>query len=64
MVKVYLSRKGVPFSELNVSIDSDADEELRSLGRSTTPVTVIGDHQIVGYKPRDLEGALIAEGLI
>jgi glutaredoxin len=64
MVKVYLSRKGVPFSELNVSIDKDADEELRSLGCSTTPVTVIGEHQVVGYKPRDIEGALIAEGLI
>ncbi len=64
MVKVYLSRKGVPFSELNISIDTDADEELRSLGRSTTPVTVIGDHQVVGYKPRDLEAALVAEGLI
>ena len=64
MVKVYLSRKGVPFSELNVSINEDADKELRSLGRSTTPVTVIGDHQVVGYKPRDLEEALLAEGLI
>ena len=64
MVKVYLSRKGVSFSELNVSIDRDADEELRSLGRSTTPVTVIGDQQVVGYKPRDLEEALLAEGLI
>lgn len=64
MVKVYLSRKGVPFSELNVSIDADADAELRTLGRSTTPVTVIGEHQVVGYKPRDLEEALAAEGLI
>ncbi len=64
MVKVYLSRKGVSFSELNVSVDGNADEELRSLGRSTTPVTIIGDHQIAGYKPRDLEGALLAEGLI
>ena len=64
MVKVYLSRKGVPFSELNVSTDSDADNELRALGRSTTPITVIGDHQIVGYKPREIEGALQDVGLI
>ena len=64
MVKVYLSRKGVPFSELNVSIDAEADAELRAMGRSTTPITVIGDHQIVGYKPRDLEGALQDVGLI
>jgi glutaredoxin len=64
MVKVYLSRKGVPFTEFNISLDAEADEELRTLGRSTTPVTVIGDHQVVGYKPRDLEEALVAEGLI
>ncbi len=64
MVKVYLSRKGIPFSELNVSINTDADEELRTLGRSTTPITVIGDRQVVGYKPRELEEALVAEGLV
>jgi len=27
MVKVYLSRKGVSFSEFNISIDADADAE-------------------------------------
>jgi glutaredoxin len=64
MVKVYLSRKGVPFIDLNISLDTDADEELRSLGRSTTPITVIGSHQIVGYKPKDIEAALLSAGLI
>ncbi len=60
MVKVYLSRAGVPFTELNVSIDQAANAELRALGRSTTPVTLIGDRVIVGYKPQDLAAAVAA----
>jgi glutaredoxin len=60
MVKVYLSRAGVPFTESNVSIDPAGEAELRALGRSTTPVTVIGDRVIVGYKPADLAAAVAA----
>ena len=58
MVKVYLSRRGVPFTEHNVSIDEGARSDLLELGRSTTPVTVIGDAVIVGYKPQDMAEAL------
>lgn len=60
MVKVYLSRKGVPFTEHNVSIDEGAKSELLSFGRTTTPVTVIGTQLIVGYKPKEIDGALAA----
>jgi glutaredoxin len=62
MVKVYLSRAGVPFTEHNVSIDEQGKKELLALGRSTTPVTVIGSRLIVGYKPRDLADAIAALG--
>jgi len=62
MVKVYLSRAGVQFSEFNVSIDEQGRKDLLALGRSTTPVTVIGERLIVGYKPRDLADALAALG--
>ena len=62
MVKVYLSQRGIPFTEHNVSIDEKARAELLSKGRSTTPVTFIGDRMIVGYKPRDLSEALAATG--
>jgi glutaredoxin len=60
MVKVYLSRAGVQFTESNVSIDEQGRKELLALGRSTTPVTVIGDRLIVGYKPKDLAEAVAA----
>jgi glutaredoxin len=62
MVKVYLSRAGVPFTEHNVSIDEQGKQELLAMGRSTTPVTVIGGRVIVGYKPRDLADAVAALG--
>ncbi|MCZ6615076.1 MAG: glutaredoxin family protein [Chloroflexi bacterium] len=58
MVKVYLSRKGIPFTEHNVSIDLEARKRLIALGYRSTPVTVIGDHKIVGYKPPNMDEAL------
>ena len=58
MVKVYLSRKGVPFIEHNVSLEPEARKTLLGMGYRTTPVTVIGDQTIVGYKPPQMEEAL------
>ena len=58
MVKVYLSRKGIPFQEHNVSVDRDALKELLGMGYRTTPVTVIGDEKVVGYSPSGLDAAL------
>ena len=42
MVKVYLSRKGIPFTEKNVSTDADARTVLLDMGHRSTPVTTIG----------------------
>lgn len=58
MVKVYLSRKGVPFAEYNVSTDREALKRLVAMGFRTTPVTVIGEHKVVGYAAGKLEAAL------
>ena len=60
MVKVYLSRKGIPFTERNVSLDSEARDTLLGLGFRSTPVTVIADQKVVGYNPAKLEAALAA----
>ena len=62
MVKAYLSRKGIAFTERNVSEDDDAREALMSMGLRSTPVTVIGDQNVVGYSPPKLEAALKAAG--
>ena len=63
MVKVYLSRKGIPFDEYNISHDRDALQRLVGLGFRTTPVTFIGDETIVGYTPAKLDSALAASGI-
>ena len=63
MVKVYLSRKGVPFTEYNVSTDGDGLKALIGMGYRTTPVAVIGDEKVVGYNPAKLDAALEASGL-
>ena len=60
MVKVYLSRKGLEFVEKNVSEDDIARDELLAMGLRSTPVTVIGDQNVVGYSPPKLEAALRA----
>ena len=60
MVKAHLKRKHFTYIERNISEDSDALGELEKLGWRTTPVTLIGNNTIVGYKPKDLDYALTA----
>ena len=62
MVKVYLSRKGLEFTERNISEDDAARDSLMAMGLRSTPVTVIGDQNVVGYSPPKLEAALRAAG--
>ena len=63
MVKVYLSRKGIPFTERNVSLDEAARNDLLGMGHRSTPVTVIVDQKVVGYSPPKLEAALQEAGI-
>ena len=64
MVKVYLSRKGIPFTERNVSKDREALTSLVGMGYRTTPVTVIGEEKVVGYSPSTLDAALKTAGVV
>ena len=58
MVKAHLKRKDFTYVERNISEDPEALTELENLGWSTTPVTLIGDSTVLGYKPRELDSAL------
>ncbi len=60
MVKVYLSRKDIAFTERNVSLDEGARQDLLGMGYRSTPVTVINGHKVVGYSPPKLDAALAA----
>jgi glutaredoxin len=64
MVKLYLSRKNIPFTERNVSLEEDARDDLMGMGLRSTPVTVIGDETVVGYSPPKLDAALKAAGIV
>ena len=63
MVKVYLSRKGFEYTEFNVSENREALKELVTKGYRSTPVTVIGEENVVGYSPAKIAEALEAAGL-
>ena len=63
MVKGYLSRKGIEFTEYNVSRDREGLKALVDMGYRTTPVTVIGDERVVGYSPAKLDAALAASSV-
>ena len=63
MVKVYLSRKGCEYSEFNVSENREALKELVTKGYRSTPVTGIGEENVVGYSPTKIDEALEAAGL-
>jgi len=57
-VKEFLSQKGVPFTERDVSQDVEALAELETLGVLTTPVTVIDGEQVIGFDRAKLEQLL------
>jgi len=54
----YLSQKGVPFTEKNVSRDPSAIKELMSMKARSLPVIVIGDKHLHGFNPKAIDEAL------
>jgi len=56
--KEFLSQKGVPFTERDVSTDDKALAELERLGYRTTPVTLIDGEVVIGFDQERLEELL------
>ena len=57
-MKEFLSQKNVPCTDKNIREDPKALEELRGMGFSSIPVTVIGEERIVGFDPAKISAAL------
>jgi glutaredoxin len=55
MVKEFLYREGIDFSERDISQDEEALTELLDLGIMTTPVTVVGGEVVVGFDRKKLQ---------
>ena len=47
-VKAYLSSRELPFEERDVSSDESAFNELQARGYAATPLTIVGDIEILG----------------
>ncbi len=55
----FLRAKGVEFTARNVVEDEEAFAELERMGTMTTPVTLIGDEEVVvGFDRKKLERLL------
>ncbi|NHN32064.1 glutaredoxin family protein [Paenibacillus agricola] len=57
-LKKYLNEENIAFEERNVENNDQYAEELQSMGMSSIPVTVIGEHRILGNNPTKLKKAL------
>jgi len=58
-VKEFLSQRGIPFDEIDVSRDAAAAQDLaRRTGRLAVPVTDIDGNLVVGFDPQQLEQLL------
>jgi S1-C subfamily serine protease len=60
MAKEFLSQRGVPYSEKDVSRNPQAASELRQLGQRGVPVILVDGHMVVGFDRARLE-RLLAE---
>jgi len=57
-VKEFLSRRGLAYTERDISRDQQALDELSRLGYMTTSVTKIDGEVVVGFDQKRLEALL------
>jgi S1-C subfamily serine protease len=61
MAKEFLSRRGVPYIEKDVSRDPRAASELQQLGQRGVPVIMVDGNMVVGFDRVQLEDLLARE---
>ncbi len=54
--KKYLTKKGVDYSVVDISVDAEALEKVKSLGYRAAPVVVAGDDHWSGFNMSKLNG--------
>ncbi len=55
----WLTERGVAFVERTVTGDPDAAQELLTTGIFATPLVMVGDKRVLGYRPQKLAAALV-----
>ena len=63
-MKEFLSQHQIPFEDRNIREDDAYLEELRQLGHRSIPVTLIGEHQVVGFDTEALTRYLKEAGYL
>jgi glutaredoxin len=58
LVKEFLRKQNVPFTDRDITTDDSAFAELEKLGVMTTPVTVVYGETVVGYDVNRLKTLL------
>jgi glutaredoxin len=58
LVKEFLRKQNVPFTDRDITTDDSAFAELEKLGVMTTPVTVVDGETVVGYDVNRLKTLL------
>lgn len=57
-VKSFLSDKGVAYEERNIEQNDDYAKQVWDMGMRAVPVTVIGEHRILGMNKTQFDKAL------
>ncbi|AJS60161.1 glutaredoxin family protein [Paenibacillus sp. IHBB 10380] len=60
-VKGYLGDKGIQFEERNIEENDEFAQQVWDMGLRAVPVTVIGEHRIVGMNMTQFKKALDPE---
>ncbi|OAB39511.1 MULTISPECIES: glutaredoxin family protein [Paenibacillus] len=60
-VKGYLADKGIQYEERNIETNDDFAQQVWDMGLRAVPVTVIGEHKIVGMNTTQFNRALNPE---
>ncbi len=58
-LKKFLKESGIKFKEINISVHPEAAKELKNkTGQTGVPVTLFGNHRIIGFDENRLRNLL------
>ncbi|GIP54579.1 MULTISPECIES: glutaredoxin family protein [Paenibacillus] len=60
-VKSFLGEKGVAFEERNIEQNEEYAQQVWDMGMRAVPVTLIGEHRILGMNKTQFEKALASQ---
>lgn len=63
-VKAFLKNRDIPFEEFDLATNVDGQHFMDERGYRVVPVTVVGDHELIGGDLDKLRAALAEDGLL